>query len=71
MDQYALAELEALPTLSQGQTCNLKIQTGNTRVWLSRCGVDDGMPWDNQVTHEELQGGSWVVTREYPARVEA
>jgi CDGSH-type Zn-finger protein len=66
-NSYALAELEDLPTLAQGQADNLKIDTGEARVWLCRCGVEDGMPYDNAVTVEVLDNGRWVESHRYPA----
>lgn len=65
---YSLDELEALPTLSQGQADDLKIDTGGTRIWLSRCGVEDGEPCNNKVTIEELQRGRWVEVGWYEAQ---
>lgn len=64
-----LSELESLPTLSQGQADDLKIDDGNTRVWLSRMSVEDGMPYNNQVFIEELNHakGCWEVVKTYQA----
>jgi hypothetical protein len=83
MKHYTLAELEALPILATGQADDLKIDTEDTRVWISRCGVEDGEPYPNKVTVEKLQhysrhsGGGygqkmhesvrWVVVEEYQA----
>ncbi len=69
MRQYdiPLAALEAMPTLSVGQADNLKIDTGDTRVWLSRCTVEDGEPCDNKVTVEGLVDGRWTDTAYYQA----
>ena len=64
---YLLSELEDLPTLSTGQADSLKIDTGEKRVWLCRCGVADGMPYENQVTIEHLEDGRWVTIAEYEA----
>lgn len=77
---YTLAELEALPTLATGQADDLKIETETRRVWLSRCTVEDGEPYNNKATIEEYQedhrpeslsrrnhGGAWVVVEEYQA----
>lgn len=55
-----LDELDEMPTLEQGQADDLKIATVDERVWLCRCGVEDGMPFDNAVTVEYLLKGSWV-----------
>ncbi len=68
-DLYTLAHLESLPTLSVGQTCNLKADDGEgERVWLSRCGVEDGEPYAHKVTIETLENGRWVTSHEFPAR---
>jgi hypothetical protein len=47
-------ELESLPTLCVGQCCDLKVDTGDTRVWL--CRVADG------VTVEQRVGRGWEIT---------
>lgn len=65
---YTLKELEGLKTMMQGQADDLKIEDGNTRVWLSRMTIEDGMPYNNQVTVEELnKNGSWNTIEEYEA----
>lgn len=66
MGVYTAEELRDLPTLAQGQTDNLKIDTGTERVWLCRCGFEDGMPYDDMITIERLQDGRWVTVEEYP-----
>lgn len=63
---YTAEELEAMPTLSVGQADDLKIDTGDTRVWLSRCDVASGEPYPNKVSVEHLVDGRWVVVYEYP-----
>jgi hypothetical protein len=69
MRKYTLRELQAMETISQGHTDNLKIKTENTKVWLSRMTVEDGMPYNNMVTIEKLTNdGRWEVIEEYPAR---
>ncbi len=50
---YRLKTLETMPTIRQGHTDDLKIETKNTRVWLSRMTIEDGMPHNNQVTVEQ------------------
>jgi hypothetical protein len=66
MPRYTADELRSLPTLSVAQADNLKIDTGTERVWLSRCGVEDGEPYDDKITVERLRGGRWVTVEEYP-----
>lgn len=60
-------ELEAMPTLAVGQADNLKVDTGSTRVWLSRCTVEDGEPFDNKVTVERIKDGRWTEIEAYQA----
>lgn len=66
MSRYTAAELEQLPTLAVGQTDDLKIDDGDTRVWLARTGEDDGEAYDNRISVEQLVDGRWVVAQEYP-----
>ena len=51
----SLEELEAMPTIKQGHTDDLKISTPTTRVWLSRLTVEDGQPYNNMVTVEQIK----------------
>lgn len=68
-EDYTLAELEALPTLHQGQMDDLKIKTNYIQVWLSRMTKEDGIPYDNQVTIERLNSSyNWVTVSQFPAR---
>jgi hypothetical protein len=66
--EIPLDELEALPVLHQGQADDCHIDTGTERVWLSRCGTEDGMPWNNMVTVERYIGGSWIEVEWYEAK---
>ena len=66
--EYTLDELEGNPTLCVGQADNLKIDTGTLRVWLSRCTVEDGEPYNNKVTIERLHNGSWYTWNTYQAK---
>lgn len=65
--RYTLAELKNLPTLSVGQADNLKVETETERIWLSRCTVEDGEPYDNKVTVEKFRDGRWASVEEYQA----
>ena len=56
---WTLEELRALPTLCTGQADDLKIDQGERRVWLSRCGVEDGEPFENKLTVEQYVDGRW------------
>jgi hypothetical protein len=62
---FTAAELEEMETLWQGHTDNLKYDDGETRYWLSRMTVADGMPYDNAVTVETLTDGRWITVAEY------
>jgi hypothetical protein len=66
MPRYTASELEQMDTLSVGQADNLKVDTGTERVWLSRCGVEDGEPFDHKVTVERFNGRRWKIIEEYP-----
>lgn len=63
--QLTADDIRDLPTLSVGQADDLKVDDGTTRVWLSRCGVADGMPYDDAITIEKLIDGRWVQTDQY------
>lgn len=68
MKKFTLRELQQLETISQGHTDNLKIKTEDTKVWLSRMTIEDGMPYNNMVTVEKLTNdGRWETAEEYPA----
>lgn len=67
-----LKKLRAMPTLAVGQADDLKSDSsdgsgGGVRIWLSRCGVEDGEPYPNKVTVEHLIEGRWVKHSEYQA----
>jgi hypothetical protein len=66
--RYSVEYLESLPTLHQGQADDCKLDDGETRIWLSRCTVEDGEPYNNKVTVERLVDGRWVETETYPAQ---
>lgn len=70
-----LAQIEDLPTLAEGQADNLKLERvygdddiyPRERVWISRCTVEDGEPFNHKITHEVYDGDRWVTAAEYPA----
>lgn len=67
--EISLEDLEAMPTLAQGQADDLKIDNGDgERVWLCRCDIDDGMPWNNMVTVERYDGRRWTEVEWWEAR---
>lgn len=64
-----LRELEQLPTLRQTQTHDVKIETGELIVMLSRMSRDDGALFDHEV-REYLRApmaGGWYLARRYEA----
>ena len=67
MQKYTLNELEAMPTLSQGQTDDLKVEKENVRVWLSRMTIADGMPYNNEVTVDIYDHNEWATVTKYEA----
>lgn len=56
--------LDAVPTIHQGYTADLKIETGHQRVWLERTTTADGEHCDHHVTVETNYGRGWVTTSE-------
>jgi len=70
-DEYidlSLDYLEGLETISEGHTDDLKIHDDIFKVWLCRCGMDDGMPYDNAVSIEMLINNRWVEVFMYEAK---
>ena len=65
--EHTIKELEAMSTLCVGQADSLKVDLGHIRVWLSRCTVADGEPYDNKVTIEQLVDGVWTDVLTYQA----
>lgn len=63
--RYTADELRTTPTLATGQADDLKVDTGRTRVWLSRCSVEDGEPFNDKVSVEILVDGCWLTAEEY------
>jgi len=53
------AILADMPTLLQGQAHDLKVSAPDYRVWLSRCGPDDGET--HRVHVEVCNHGRWVT----------
>ena len=67
MEKYTLRDLNKMTTVSASQFDDLKIETGDTRIWLSRMGIEDGQPYNNQVTIEKCIHGSWNTITQYEA----
>jgi hypothetical protein len=66
--ELRLDDLEAMPTISESQTADLKIETEDERVWLERTGVSDGEWCNDKVTVEFLLNGNWCTIVEYEAK---
>jgi len=63
----SLNEIEEMETIIEGYADDLKIDDGRFKVWLSRVGIDDGMPYDNAITIETVIEGKWVEVLMYEA----
>jgi hypothetical protein len=63
--KYSARQLRKLPTISQGQFSNLKIDDGKHRIWLSRMTKADGMPYNNAIEVEALLDGVWTSVAQY------
>jgi len=69
-DEYidmSLEELENMETIVIGQADDLKIDDGRFKVWLCRCGIEDGMPFNNAVTIEAVIDGKCFEILMYEA----
>lgn len=69
MTTYTMKDLERLPTLAVGQADDLKVDTGSIRVWLSRCGPEDGETQPIKV--EKLDCGRWLDATDQMVRFPA
>jgi hypothetical protein len=72
LTSFTLKELKAMPTISSGHTDDLKRDSMGTRIWLSRMTVEDGMPYNNQVTIEQYKNDGknarWETIHQYEAK---
>lgn len=59
---WSVGELEDMPTLCHGQAADLKIETKTIRVWLSRCGPEDGET--QPIQFERLIEGKWTSLKD-------
>lgn len=54
-------DLEEMETLCESQTCDLKVDTGDARLWLARTSIEDGEPFRNTIYVELLdESGRWI-----------
>jgi len=66
--RFTLPQLRRMRTLHVGQYDDLKYDNGSYRVWLSRARVEDGAPYNDQVTVERLVKGRWTTLDKYDPR---
>lgn len=57
--------LDAMATIEIAQASDLKISHPDIRVWVSRCGLADGEPYERTVYLETLISGRWYVFGHY------
>ena len=71
MCNLTLADFESMDIIESGWTSDLYIHDfshGNGhKVWLSRVGIDGGMPYDNAVIIEKYVANRWVDVLIYEA----
>lgn len=73
LERYSVAELEAMPTISQGHTDNLKVEDEidgiPTKWWLSRMSVEDGQKYavevEQYVQLDDDRSPRWQVVHGY------
>jgi hypothetical protein len=54
--------LDDMETMTVAQVCDLKMERDGFRVWVSRCGLADGEPFEETVYLEEYneEDGMWT-----------
>ena len=72
MKKLTLKQVKEYPVIHQSHFDNLIKEFEQKgikyRVWVSRCTIDDGMPYDNQITVEkfdETNGYTWTIEKQY------
>ena len=61
-------QLEVMPTLLVSHTCDMKFDDGEVRLFLSRCDMRDGEPFDNTAYIEAKdESGRWIDQGYYDA----
>lgn len=60
---YTLQELKAMPTITQAQDSDLKYQTNDIRIWLSRLTEEDGINADDIIEVEVYINGRWQIAK--------
>lgn len=56
---YTKQQLINMPTLFQGHDSDIKYETDDLRIWVSRMMEVDGMEEDNHIMYEVLINGAW------------
>src|SRR5580692_10119500 len=64
-EDYTVSELKEMPTLSQGQFANLKVDNGALRYWLTRMSPEDGQKFPVEVEKYNRKLGRWENVHEY------
>lgn len=67
---YTLADLNRMSVVSEGHSGNLMVDTGKTRVWLSRLTKEDGAKFDHEVSVETLGPKGWRTITTYGAKAD-
>lgn len=59
--------IASIPVISTGPVANLHYDDGQHRIWLSRCGLADGEPFERTVYVEiyDENGGRWCDLGHY------
>lgn len=68
LKKLTLSQINAMPTIEEGHTEDLKYESKSIRIWLSRMKKEDGMPYDNQVIVEKAIKGQWETIDQYQAK---
>lgn len=68
MHELTLQEIKSMEVLHVGQYDNLIYEDEDTRVWISRLGLEDGEKFNSAVTVEKLINNRWQTEREYEAK---
>ena len=73
MKKLSLQAIRKMPTLKACHYDDLKMETPVIRVYLSRMTIQDGQPYNNMVTVEQLvypatNRARWETTEQYEAK---
>lgn len=70
MRKYTLREIQAMPVVRQSQYDDVLFESERFRVWRSNMTIEDGAPYNNQITVEECMDGRWVIVMQYEPQIE-